>query len=174
MDDNLSPCAQHHDDELAEFTDQLLSGDEPETLTMAAHDRELLALQEIVVRLKRAFETDQPDEDMTRQAQSHLVAEWHKAGFDAQAESAWQRWQRNLTASRPAWQPSSKRRRIHVAILIAVIGIVLFALLLITTPISDSLPGAAGGGQVGLGPAILILGFVLGGVVWWFIRRQQR
>ena len=117
MADGLAPDAQHPDDELAEFTDQLLEGDAPETLEMTAHDRDLLALQEVIVRLKRAFDAGQPSDIVAGRIRDVLVAEWHRAGLDAQAESDQQR---KFASRQPIWQSTGRRRRMYAFILVVV------------------------------------------------------
>ena len=117
MTDNLTPDARNHDDALAEFTDQLLDGDAPEKLRMAAQDRELLELQNTVVRLKQAFGSGQPDEAVARRIRANLVKEWREAGPRGRT-SAVERRPRSLGLHRLA------RRQVYALSLLATVLVV--------------------------------------------------
>ena len=166
MTDNLTPDAQHHDDELAEFADRLLASDAPETLEMATKDQELLELQQTALRLERAFGSAQPDQAMAARIWANLKKEWRQHKRDSRA-SADSQWRRSFGFRRLA-----RRQATAFALLAAVVAVVASILLLAPgAPTGDTLPGTAEG-QSGLLPVIVLLGFALAGVLGWLAWRR--
>jgi len=165
MADHLKPDVPDLDQELADFTDEVLSGVQPETQTMLSENPELRGLQQTVLRFKRAFGTRQtPDEALARRIQANLVAAWRKEP-ELQPEPWWQRWWRGITPrpTRRGWGPM-------VALVVVLLVIMATSLVVPFSPTSPG-PGAAGG-WAGLVPAMLILGGVLVVICIWLIRRK--
>lgn len=172
MTDNLTPESRQQDDELAEFTDQVLSGDMPESLDAATQDQELLELQRVVVHVRQAFGADRPDEAMAERIRSNLVKEWNRIGpgpgVRMDTVSPLDRLSRGLGLHRLT---RGQAYAFSLLVVIVVVG-VLVALLSPDTSTGPSLPGAAQG-ESGLLPLVLVLGIALAGILWWLIRRGQ-
>ncbi len=77
------------DDQLAEFTDQVLAGKITQTASNA--DEELLALEETVLRLKTAFPPSQLNKSTINQMQTRLNARMKKER-EAERQPFWQKW----------------------------------------------------------------------------------
>ena len=81
------------DDQLAEFTDQLLDQKIPMDLSeMDSQDQTMLELQKTVMRLAQAFGDEPIDETIAQRIKSNLASEWQKFGEKAPKEPLWQRW----------------------------------------------------------------------------------
>jgi hypothetical protein len=166
MADHLKPDVPDLDQQLADFTDEVLSDVQPETqTTMLSENPELRDLQQTVLRFKRAFGTRQtPDEALTRRVQANLIAAWRNDP-ELQAEPWWQRWLRGIT-------PRPTRRGWGPMLALVVVLIVIMATSLVV-PFSPTAPGpGAAGGWAGLIPAMLILGGMLVVICIWLIRRK--
>lgn len=169
MADHLKPDTPDLDEQLADFTDEVLSGVQPETQTMFSENQELRDLQETVLSFKRAFGTRQtPDEALARRVKTNLIAAWRNQP-ELQPEPWWRRWTRGITLgpARRGWSPL-------YALVVVMIVILATSLLVPLSPAPSGgggLPGAAGG-WAGLIPAMLILGVLLVVVCIWLIRRK--
>jgi hypothetical protein len=166
MADHLKPDVPDLDQQLADFTDEVLSGVQPETQTMLSENQELRPLQETVLRFQRAFGTRQtPNEALARRVQANLIAAWRNQP-ELQPEPWWRRWSRgiSLPAARRGWAPVS-------ALVVVLIVVLATSLLVPASPSGGGLPGAAGG-WAGVIPALLILGIVLVVICIWLIRRK--
>lgn len=165
MTENRTPNAEEnneHDEQLAQFTDQLLDGEATDMATITTDNQELRDLQTTVVQMQSAFGREEPSEVMASRIRSTLIAEWQKAN-----SSPRRRW---LT-QRPFWNTASGRRRTsRLAFTATVLATVVLALVLGMPENSDTLPGAALGNPI---VTIVFLGIVLGGVLWWAIRRRS-
>jgi len=167
MADHLKPDTPDLDQQLANFTDEVLSDAQLETQAMMAQNQELRALQEIVLRLKRAFGTRQPDEAMANRVRSNLIAAWRQQQSDPQRDAWWQRWYRRIAGGQTGrvWRPI-------YALAVVIVVILATTLLFPASPApGGGLPGAAGG-LAGFIPALLILGVVLVVVYIWLTRRK--
>lgn len=112
---------QTPDDLLADFTDRMLDG---KTAVLASPaDDELRGLEETVMRLKRVFPQEAPDEATLKRLQ---------ADFRSRARSA-------NKSSQPVWQSQQSRRRL----ILAFTAIVILATIFIGIPFLLS-----GGGNV--------------------------
>jgi len=169
MADHLKPELPDLDQALADFTDEVLSGVQPETQAMLSENQELHDLQETVLRFKRAFGTRQmPDEALARRVQANLVAAWRNQP-ELQAEPWWRRWTRGISLG-----PARRGWRTGYALAVVLVVILATTLLVPLSPASPGgggLPGAAGG-LPGLLPALLIEGGVLVVICIWLIRRK--
>ena len=172
MTDNFTPESRQQDDELAEFTDQVLSEDMPESLDAVTQDQELLELQRIVVHMRQAFGADQPDEAMAERIRTNLVREWNRLGpgpgVRMDTVSPLDRLSRGLSIRRLT---RGQAYAFSLLVMMVVVG-VLVVLLSPDTSTGPTLPGAAQG-ESGLLPVVLVLGIALAGVLWWLIRRGR-
>ena len=134
------------DDQLANFTDQLLAGNTPQDMD----DPELEALTITVKRLHSAFgENAETDADSER-LQAQVMAHW----------TTLQQGKPHRQNNRSPWWRKINRQRMSLAISLAVIILLVVAVpwLLTSTP---SMPGAAGAAKsstiIGIGIIIMVI-----------------
>jgi hypothetical protein len=171
MPDKSDIDPRHLDDLLAAYTDQLLSGEEPERPAPSIQDRELRGLQEMVLRLWQAFGVDRPGSAMTGRIYENLVAEWHETGLENQAKPFWKR-PGHPGKSPRSWLPAGDWRRGYTLALAVVVVVLVGSVLYFMPDGGGTLPGAARSeGSSAL--LIITLGVLFGGMVWWLIRRNR-
>ena len=171
MSDNSSFNTDDQDDQLAEFADRLLGGEETE-MTLAEQNQELYDLQQMVLRFQHVI-ADRPDKAMSQRIQAKLAGEWQRANRPAPVLPGWLDGWRKLTGSRQGrgWQSVRQRQRLtSFALSAAVVTVLLFSALFIS-PNGGNLLSAARG-SAALTIILVILGVSLGGLVWWLIRRK--
>lgn len=151
------------DDQLAEFTDRLLSGEASDMLKPATENQELFELQATVVRLKSAFSEGQPDEVMARRIKKNLITEWNKARSGTQPKP--------FLAQR---RISSRSRRVVLwALAVAAVAVLVIAASLIAPATRPAVGAAEGEGGVLL-PVAIVLGLVMiAGLVWGLTRHKK-
>jgi hypothetical protein len=148
---------QNQDDQLAEFTDRLLAGQDGSPAPSG--DAELRGLEETVVRLKGAFPNSALDPAGARRMQADFQARLRRAGRD----------------DRSAWRSvRSRQSRLGFGLLFGAIAIVL--LLLVLTPLlgwsDEGILGSAGTQYPGLGLAAVLGGLLLLVIIVWLARRK--
>lgn len=146
------------DDQLAEFTDRVLSdGDEAKTLE-ALQPAELAKLKKNVLRLKAATAMARPSTATTARVRAQLLKDWKKT---RQTEGLFGR-----LFGRPLAWPSA---RLALAGALAMLVILGFATTLI--PGSGTLTGAATSLQA-WAPAFILTGILLLALLFWLDRRK--
>ena len=114
------------DDELANFTDHILSENTTNLDEISfTSDPELLAIEKTALRLKNAFQDDGPSDIAIRRMRKNIVTQW-KQKETIESEPIWKRW----IPSNRKWQSQRSRQRFSMAISFAI----LFALMLISIP----------------------------------------
>ena len=160
---------QNLDDELADFTDRLLSGKglaEPE---FSFEDEELQKLQKIVVELKHTRDALLPGEAYHQRLHAALMEEWRLIEQTTQPTQTpryknWGNWLKNI------WD-LPRPRGITLSLAAAATFLLLVALLV--PPLTGgSLKGAAGLNSA-LPPYIFILALVCGLVIFWLLRHPK-
>jgi hypothetical protein len=166
MSDQLSSYNDDQDDQLAEFTDRLLHGEEVE-MTLAEQSQELHDLQQTVARFANL--AGRPSPAMSQRIHGNLAAEWRRINKVEQPESFWVRgWNKVMGRG---WQSAHQRQRVaSLALALAVLMLVFISAPFIS-PNGESLLSAAGG-SAALAISLVILGVALGSLIWWFIRRR--
>jgi hypothetical protein len=142
---------QNPDDELVQFVDRVLDG-KPTGIDLSADD-ELRGLQEVVVRLDRAFPRETLDQKIVKRMQGELRSAARKSG----------------TLPGSAWQSRQSRQRM----ILAVAALALFAAVCYVTPLLS--PGGDLQGTAGLQAQSLAILIALGGVIAlliWLGRRR--
>jgi hypothetical protein len=153
------------DDQLAEFTERLLSGEASDMLKPATQDRELFELQATVMRLKTAFGESQQDEVMARRIKRSLIAEWERSGLDAKSRPFLSQWTQG---------PASSRSRQFVLFALAVAAVAVLVIVPLITPAAVPVTGAAEGrGGVLLPMAVFVGLVVITGLVWRLTRHKR-
>ncbi len=172
MTDNEKHRSPHIDNQLADFTDTLLSKDGEDKVELSTQDQEVRELQETVVRLHRAIGSDAPSKELARRIHTRLADEWKEAELNASAETFWQRWLKRLFPPRSTWQSSSRRQRRTA--LAAVATVILIAIILLPfSSYGDSVLTGSAGGDDGLLPAFVVVGGVIGLILLWQSTRKK-
>ena len=173
MDEHLDLNSKKLDEQLADFTDKLLSEDQTmDVAALTSQDSELQALQKTVMLLRKAVTEQQPSSGMSNRIRSGLVDEWRQMGTDERREPArGLDWGRDLL--RRLGQPFSHQRRRNLALgFVVVMVALLLVVVLLTQDSGFNLTAAAGMGDLGL-PLILALVLVGGGILWWLFRSKK-
>lgn len=153
--------SKNQDDWLADFTDQILNGGSDDLPADGAHDPELLAMTETLLRLKRAFPNQEADPAALKRMQKHIL---HQYEQEKQGKSSW------LDTIRQAWQTPLHRRQLGMAFAMIVLAGVLIA----TAPLLFSGNGSVTA-TAGTGTSTIIIWIVLillGVCLGWLLRRK--
>ena len=157
------------EDQLADFTDQILAGTAEEGTDPFTPDPELRALQQTALRLKNAVPKDGPSEAVIFRMRQNIVMQREQQETKA-SESFWQRF---LSARKPSgrkWQSQHSRRRQNLRISLAAVVLLLFVsipLLYKDTPVQP----AASGQSLNASLLIAFGGLILLGFL--FFRRKR-
>ena len=146
------PHAQQLDDQLAEFTDRLLSGENELDMEEALNQTELAELQKTVLRMKTAVRAAHPGEAAARRIRSRLLLEW-KQGRQTQTRKP----------QHFDWHwPLPRRALVGGLVVLSVFGIAT----LFFIPISAPLMGAAEGSPV-WALLFIVVGIVIISLLLW-------
>lgn len=157
------------DDKLAEFADQVLSGQLPPAIDRNDEDEEMRSLAQIVTRLDEELRSGQPRPDMAGRIKANLITEWHRSELGARPAASKERWWNRLVQ---ALTPMVKKQQAFTLALVAVIVIGLVALALSPLVSGTVLPGTAeSNGDVF--PAVLLIGLMVLGIFVWLARRRR-
>jgi hypothetical protein len=161
------------DDQLANFTDQLLShesGDKPQP---SIQDETLEKLQKTVIQLKRAGEeVPKPDSEFAARLRIVLLEEWQKMESRRKTEpvkrvhflQSLSEQFKNLFSVRPT-------QTLFLRFGMVVVGVLV--LLLFIFPVdTPEVTGSAGLGSLGW-PVIVLIGILCIGIIW-FLRRKDK
>ena len=172
MSEHLDLNDQKRDEQLADFTDKLLSKGEAADASLASQDSELRALQETVMLLHEAIAEERPSPGMADRIHTSLVDEWRQAGTGEQQDpDREQEWARGLL--RRLGSPFKRPRRRNLAFgFVAVMAVLLLAVVLLSPDIGFDLTATAGMGGLGL-PLTLVLVLAGGGIIWWLFRSRK-
>jgi len=149
------------DDELAEFTDRILSQDPEEMLELTTQHPQLRSLEEIVIVLKRLFPTGEPDPETANRIHTHLKSEWNRSRSQTHLE----RPRKQEPARHPlaGWEQFlNLGRKRKYALSFALLAIVILVVVWLLAPDFDANLTATAGGGTDLLPLILILAVVAG------------
>lgn len=157
------------EDQLADFTDQILEGTAEEGTGPFTPDPELRALQQTALRLKNAVPKDGPSEAVIQRMRQNIVMQWNQQENRA-SEPFWKRF---LPARKPQgqkWQSQHSRRRQNIRISLAAVVLLLLVsipLLYKDTPVQP----AASGQNLNAGLFIAFGGLIL--LALLFFRRKR-
>jgi MYXO-CTERM domain-containing protein len=156
------------DDRLAEFADQVLSGQMSSPAGLDDEDEEMRSLAQMVMRLDRAIGSDQPSPEMAERVRARLTLEWQKTHPNVKATAAEHGWWQRFTQRAPS---SHRQQQVFAFALVAVTVVVLTIVMLSPLSGGGTLSGTAeGGGSVPILAAVL--GMVLLGALFWLSRRR--
>ena len=160
------------DDQLAEFTDQLLDKKIPLDLWETdSQDQTLLELQKTVARLAQAFADEPIDESVAQRIKSSLTSEWKKVGNEDTKASLWSQWQQNITKKLSHWRPARNRKAVYAFAFVSLTAIVIVAVFFPNLVRDQNLTGTALGESFPF-LALLIFAVVIG-LVYLFIRNRR-
>lgn len=170
MSDNQRPERPELDDRLADFTDQLFSGQEPE---LAGDDSELRQLQEAVLHLYQAQPEKRPSAAMQARIAARLAQRLRQQQREVKGQTGVQPpgWWQKLWKRPSAWQSTRGRQRWRVAALVASLAAVLLLSLPLLSEPGSSLPGTAVGNQSSGFVAAIVIVALAGGFIWWWRNR---
>jgi hypothetical protein len=115
------------EDQLADFTDNILSGKIDNTdETPLTPDPELRALEHTALRLKNAFYEDGPSDVVIKRMRNNIVRQWQQKEMK-KSLPFWKKWM----GPSQKWQSQRSRRRLSMAISLSL----LIALMLVSIPL---------------------------------------
>ena len=155
------------DNQLANFTDDILNKqtvniDEPPFDS----DSELRALEQTALRLKNAFQEDEPSETVIQRMRENVIAQWQREKIK-ESQSFW----KNLMPSRQEWRSQYSRRRWSIAISFALLITLMLISILLSNEINLVQP-AANGQNLGTGFLVVLVGGLVLLTVWFFRRKR--
>jgi hypothetical protein len=176
MSDLHEPDDRLLDEQLAEYTDQLLGASAPEQEPELSPDGELRALQETVRQVAHIVGADAPDAAMAERIRSNLKAYWQRtltppARAPLARMSFWQRVRQVLFPGSAGWRSSRRGQQVLALRFALAAAVVLMAALFITPSIGTALTSAAGGSDGWIIAALVLGGATL--VLGWFVRRRR-
>ena len=166
MTDHSSSEDRNMDDQLAEFADQVISGQSPEDIS-TTEDAEMWDLQNTIIKIQENVLESGPDERMASRIKANVLKEYAKEFGGAVQKDKSPNWLSRLINPREKnWQASASRNRGLVLRIAAVAAAVILALIPFANIPQGDLQGAAVG-EIGLIPIFLIV--VAAGVITYFI-----
>jgi hypothetical protein len=151
---------QKLDEQLAAFTDQVLSKDEVvEMMEDSSQQDEFIKLQKAVLRMKSATRQAYPGVDIRERIRNHLLAEWEadkKSKFSGLKD----------------WFGLQKFPAISLAGGFVVVLVLGFLLIFWPSPKDIPLGAAAGGGPASLMPLFIFIGVSVVAFILWFRHKR--
>lgn len=156
------------EEELADFADQVLSENAEADQDPSAPDPEMRALQQTVLRLKKALPEDGPSDAAVFRMRQNIVRQWKQQ--ENQPSSSWKRSLSLHKLFGLRWESQDRRRR---KTMVVYLGTALL-LLLVSFPFlydEPSLQPAASGHHWNASIFFAVSGLILLGL--WFFRRKR-
>ena len=142
---------------LADFTDRLMAGEEPEETAAAPEEQRLTHLQTMVSSIRRNLSPRQPDAALRNRIRARLAAEWKAAGPEVrQGPGAW-RSSRQVQRSFAAWS---------AAIVVTLVLVGLFSVQWLPVEVT----GAAQ--TLGWSLSIVLAGLGIIAFIFWWHRKK--
>jgi hypothetical protein len=169
----LSSKPSHDKDALlANFTDQVLNGDEfPQDFSIPLNDMELKELAETVLLINNSYDDIDVDEEKAERMYAKIVAAWKKQPEKDTAPDGLLAVLNKIFKSQERWRP--QRSRQHLGFALAVVSMTI--LVLLATPFISSIVTATPG-SAGLHPAstisILLAIILAAAVILWAGRKR--
>jgi hypothetical protein len=156
------------ENELAEFTDQIL--DESSTLDKIplTPDPKLRALEQTVLQLKNTFKEDGPSEAVIQRMRQNIVMQWKQQESNVSLPF-WKKLYSLFKPDRQKWQSQRNRQRWNVAISLATVAVLMLIGIPLLNKVSSSQP-AASGQNLNVSVVAAFGGLILLAV--WFLRRR--
>jgi len=154
------------DDQMAEYTDQLMDGKKPDEINISAYSLELRELADTVTMVMRVLGFTKPGETLNEHIRARIVNEWGQQD----AQLAQERKHRPSKVSH--WRSSGSKQRVTVLRFSLAIAFVIILSLLVYPYLSPNLPATAEG-SINLVVWILLIVCIIGLMILWFLRRKQ-
>jgi hypothetical protein len=158
------------DEQLAEFTNQVLAGEKNVEKDKIKTGTDLDALKETIIRLKTAFGEDELTVEESTRMHKQILARYQKSQKEPRV-SSWKKWLQNIGFNQTGWRSTRKRQNAILAVsLFAIIIIILIGMPFFLSNTS-SLPASAGLQPQGI-IAVIILGILAIISVWLWLRHK--
>jgi hypothetical protein len=157
------------DEQLADFTDDLLNGTIGEEESLSPTDPELRVLQQTALRLKNAFPEDGPSEAAIQRMRQNVVRQWKEQEMKTSKPS----WVNFLSTRKPRgqkWQSQRARQRLSQVWYLATIAVLVVISLPLMKKVGSAQP-AASGQNLGFS-LFVVLGSFLIFAVWFYNRKR--
>jgi hypothetical protein len=149
---------QHLDDELAEFTDRLLSSGDEIKAQKTVNDDSLTELKRTAIRMKTAARMARPSASVSARIRARLLREWKEQSAQP----------KRLAFFKALFEPMSVPR---FAMLGGTVILLLLSVVIFIVPTTSPLPGAAVSVNT-WAPLFIFFGIVLIILIFWFDRRR--
>jgi hypothetical protein len=156
------------EDQLADFTDQILEENANQDKNPFVPDPELRALEQTALRLKNAFREDGPSEAVIERMRQNIVLQWKQQ----ESKTSEPFWKRFLSACQPfgqKWQSQRNRQRWNLAVFLATAAFLMLVSIPLLNKVSSIQP-AASGQNLNVTIFIAFGGLIL--LALWFFRRK--
>ena len=127
------------EDQLANFTDLILEKTAKKDENPFAPDPELRALEETVLRLKKTFQEDRPNEAILTRMHKNIVTQWQQEK-NRKSEHSWEKW----IPSRQKWIPQRSRQQLSMLSFAAMVLVVFFISIFFFNGVYTDQPAATG------------------------------
>lgn len=156
------------EDQLADFTDQILEENANQDKNPFTPDPELRALEQTTLRLKNAFHEAGPSEAVIQRMRQNILLQWKQQESKA-SDSFWKKF---LSVRKPPgqrWQSQRSRQRWSTLKSVAVVAVLILVSIPLLNKINFDQPAASGqnlnAGVLAAAGALILLAF-------WFFRRK--
>jgi len=156
------------EDQLANFTDQILEENVEQDKNPFTPDPELRALEQTALRLKNAFHEDGPSEAVVHRMRQNIVLQWKQQEIKA-SESYWKRFLSAFKSSGQKWQSQRSRQRQSLYISLATLVVLMLISIPLLNKVSSDQP-AASGQNLNVSVVAAFGGLIL--LALWFFRRK--
>jgi hypothetical protein len=156
------------EDQLANFTDQILERTAEEDKNSFTRDPELLALQQTALRMKNAFHEDGPSEAVIQRMRQNIILQWKQQESKA-SEPFWKKY---LSVRKPPgqkWQSQRSQQRWSTLKSVAIVAVLMLVSIPLLNKIDFDQPAASG---QNLNTGVLAAAGALILLALWFFRRK--
>lgn len=165
MDNRSQPEEIQMDDQMADYTDQLMDGKKPDEINISAYNLELRELADTVKMVMRVLGFAKPGETFNEHVRARIGDEW----VLQDTHLAHERKHRPGRAS--DWRSSGSKQRVTALRFSTAIAFVIILSLIVYPYLSPNLPATAEG-SINLVVLILLLVCIIGLMILWFLRRK--
>lgn len=157
------------EEQLANFTDNILDSRNDEDQEPAELDPELFALQQTALRLKNALSPEGPSEEVIHRMRHNIVMQWREQK-EKERGSFWHRFLTTRVSSGRVWQSQYMRQRQSQRVFFAAAILLLLLSVFVLDKFSSVQP-AASGQNLNAGIFFACAGLIL--LTLWLFRRGR-
>jgi hypothetical protein len=155
------------EDQLADFTDQILEKITDEENAPFSPDPELRALEQTSLRLKNTFHNDGPTDAVIQKMRQNIILEWKERERKA-SQSFWRKFFVKRLRERK-WQSQQSQQRWSMLGSLALVSVVMVISILILNKVEFKQPAASG---PDLSSGVLVATGALVILALWIFRRK--